>query len=756
MASSCVPASSFESPRRPLLPGDLEGLLRRRRVLGLAEMMNFPGVISGSPAELEKLALPGATHVDGHAPHVLGKELNAYAAAGIRSDHEMSTIEEGRERLRAGFWVLIREASGARNLHALLPLVEEFGPHRLAFCTDDREPEHIAEEGHINSMVREAVKAGVAPEDALVMASFNPATWHGLRDFGALAPGYRADVLVLGDLESFMPETVLKGGKEVGEIEKPEVPGVGQAHGPHPPAGDERLRDPVGGERRRPRHRDRPGPDRHRLARGGAEGRERARGGRSGARPAQDRRRRAAPRHRPRRARARARLRSAERRPGLDGRARRPQHRRRRGQGRRHPAGRAAALGHRRRSGGRGRRDRPRGAEAAGGGPALGREPRGGDRLEPRLRRGGALPRLRARLAVPVDGFPGAVRDPEPEDHRPRARGRRPLRARPARRRDDAPPSRPRRHDGRRRHRARGRLGADRRPRDPGGRGRRAPRGGRADRPRRRGRRAGARQHPSPPVPNAHARPSAGGRPLHLAEDAVSDLGAHRRRVGVRRRTNRHGRAGPVRLLDRLRPPLHLPPRANGPGRGAPRGGAVGRRQALLRPWLDGPRRIQRRSAARLARRRPRHDPVLDRDARQARHRHRRRAVLAVLRDERADARVREAGAKAGSPASHAPRRDRRGGGVLPRALRLHACGVPRGARLARGRRLVRALRPPRRPRGAALRRHRDAASRTAPPRICGSAPASRRSGTSSTPAARSASAWTAPRRTSAATCSSR
>ncbi len=224
MASSCVPASSFESPRRPLLPGDLEGLLRRKRVLGLAEMMNFPGVVSGAPSELEKLALPGATHVDGHAPSVLGKDLNAYAAAGIRSDHEVSTVEEGRERLRAGMWVLIREASGARNLHALLPLVAEFGPHRLAFCTDDREPEHIAEEGHINSMVREAVAAGVAPEDALVMASFNPAQWHGLRDFGALAPGYQADVLVLRDLERFEPEVVLKAGKPVEEIPHPEVP----------------------------------------------------------------------------------------------------------------------------------------------------------------------------------------------------------------------------------------------------------------------------------------------------------------------------------------------------------------------------------------------------------------------------------------------------------------------------------------------------------------------------------------------------
>jgi adenine deaminase len=223
MASSCVPASGFESPRRPLLPGDLEGLLRRRRVIGLAEMMNFPGVVSGADSELAKLALH-ADHVDGHAPLLLGKGLNAYAAAGIRSDHEMSTIEEARERLRVGMWVLIREASGARNLHALLPLVAEFGPHRLAFCTDDREPEHVAEEGHVNSMVRAAVAAGVAPEDALMMATLNPATWHGLRELGALAPGYQADVLVLPDLQTFDPELVLKAGKPVAEIPRPEVP----------------------------------------------------------------------------------------------------------------------------------------------------------------------------------------------------------------------------------------------------------------------------------------------------------------------------------------------------------------------------------------------------------------------------------------------------------------------------------------------------------------------------------------------------
>jgi adenine deaminase len=224
MASSSVPASRFESPRRPFSPGDLEGLLRRRRVIGLAEMMNFPGVISGDQHELAKLALPGARHVDGHAPGVVGKALNAYAAAGIYSDHEAFTIEEGRERLRAGMWLLIREASAARNLQALIPLASEFGPARIAFCTDDREPEHIADDGHINTMVRDAVAAGIPAEDALTMATLNPATWHRLDHLGAIAPGYQADLLLLPDLESFVPERVLKRGREVGKIERVDVP----------------------------------------------------------------------------------------------------------------------------------------------------------------------------------------------------------------------------------------------------------------------------------------------------------------------------------------------------------------------------------------------------------------------------------------------------------------------------------------------------------------------------------------------------
>jgi adenine deaminase len=224
MASSCVPASHFESPRRELTPGDLEGLLRRRRVIGLAEMMNFPGVIAGDERELAKLRLDGASHVDGHAPGVLAKQLNAYAAAGIRSDHEAYSAEEGRQRLRAGMWLLIREASAARNLEALLPVVREFGPARIAFCTDDREPEHIVDEGHVNSMVRASVAQGIAPEDALVMASHNGATWHGLAQLGAIAPGYQADLLLLPDLERFEPELVLKRGLPVGEIASPAVP----------------------------------------------------------------------------------------------------------------------------------------------------------------------------------------------------------------------------------------------------------------------------------------------------------------------------------------------------------------------------------------------------------------------------------------------------------------------------------------------------------------------------------------------------
>jgi adenine deaminase len=215
MASSCVPASPFESPRRALTSGDMESILRRSHALGVAEMMNFPAVISGDRDELEKLAVKGATHVDGHAPGVRGRSLDAYLAAGIRSDHESTTHEEALEKRRKGMWVLIREASNARNLVALLPLVKDYGPENCAFCTDDREPDFLVREGHINHMCRVAVQHGLAPEDAILLASLHPARYHGLTDMGAIAPGFKADFSLMPDLEHFAPTSVFKDGARV-------------------------------------------------------------------------------------------------------------------------------------------------------------------------------------------------------------------------------------------------------------------------------------------------------------------------------------------------------------------------------------------------------------------------------------------------------------------------------------------------------------------------------------------------------------
>ena len=162
---------------------------------------------------------------------MVGKPLNAYAAAGIRSDHEAFTLEEGRERLRAGMWLLIREASAARNLHALLPLVRRVRHRRASpSAPTTASPSTSRDDGHINSMVREAVAAGVSPEDALVLATLNPATWHGLGHLGAVAPGYQADLLLLPDLESFGPRLVLKARPSGRRDPARRGARVGQAH----------------------------------------------------------------------------------------------------------------------------------------------------------------------------------------------------------------------------------------------------------------------------------------------------------------------------------------------------------------------------------------------------------------------------------------------------------------------------------------------------------------------------------------------
>jgi adenine deaminase len=210
MAPSCVPASGFESPFGPLGPDEMREILRHPRAIGVAEMMNFPGVIAGDPDVLARLVAP---HVDGHAPGVTGARLDAYVAAGIRSDHEATTPQEALEKRRRGMWVLIREASNARNLRDLLALVREHGPDYCAFCTDDREPDFLFREGHIDQMCRIAVAEGIAPEEALVMATLHGARAHGLLDRGAIAPGLVADVVLLDDLVDFRASLVLKGGR---------------------------------------------------------------------------------------------------------------------------------------------------------------------------------------------------------------------------------------------------------------------------------------------------------------------------------------------------------------------------------------------------------------------------------------------------------------------------------------------------------------------------------------------------------------
>jgi adenine deaminase len=219
MLSSCVPASSFESPQHALLAEDLLPLLKEERVLGLAEMMNMPGVLQGDEQVLAKIVATQERGlvVDGHAPGLKGGDLCAYATAGIMSDHECTTLEEARQRIRLGMWLMIREGSAARNLDALLPLVKQLHPPRVFFVTDDRDPQDLTTRGHIDSMVRHAIELGLDPVEAVRLASYNTAQYFRLHDRGAVAPGFVADLVVLDDLNTFQVESVYKDGKLVAQ-----------------------------------------------------------------------------------------------------------------------------------------------------------------------------------------------------------------------------------------------------------------------------------------------------------------------------------------------------------------------------------------------------------------------------------------------------------------------------------------------------------------------------------------------------------
>jgi len=217
MLPSCVPATDLETAGASLRAADLASLLEEDRVLGLAEMMNYPGVLFRDAEVMAKLALAEGRPVDGHAPGLSGRDLSAYIAAGIGSDHECTSIEEAREKVRAGMHIMLREGSAAKNLSDLLPLVTARNAGRFLFVSDDRHPADLLSQGHIDFMVRTAVEQGLEPIVAMQMASINAARYFGLSHLGAVAPGYRSDMVILDSLESLRPVKVIKDGVLVAE-----------------------------------------------------------------------------------------------------------------------------------------------------------------------------------------------------------------------------------------------------------------------------------------------------------------------------------------------------------------------------------------------------------------------------------------------------------------------------------------------------------------------------------------------------------
>ncbi|MGI6366461.1 MAG: adenine deaminase [Bacillota bacterium] len=217
MLPSCVPASPWETAGAVLEAKELEEIMAESGVFGLGEVMNYPGVIQGDDNLWRKLGLFRDKFIDGHAPGLTGKDLNAYLLGGIRADHEVTTAAEAREKVRAGMYVMIREGSAARNLADLLAAVDEKNQARFVFATDDREPGDLLAQGSINWLLQEACRLGMEPVTAIRLATLNPATAMGVNSIGAIAPGRRADLVVLEDLVEFRAHQVYKDGVLVAE-----------------------------------------------------------------------------------------------------------------------------------------------------------------------------------------------------------------------------------------------------------------------------------------------------------------------------------------------------------------------------------------------------------------------------------------------------------------------------------------------------------------------------------------------------------
>ncbi|MDY6793507.1 MAG: adenine deaminase [Thermodesulfobacteriota bacterium] len=212
---SCVPATEMETSGAKLDADDLLPFFGHERIIALAEMMNFPGVIYRNKQVLKKIERmkKQSKPVDGHAPGLTGRDLYAYISAGISSDHECTTIKEAEEKLNAGMHIMIREGTGAKNLKALLPLVNRHTARRVMWCTDDRHPHDIIKEGHIDFIVRSAIKMGLDPVTAIKIATINPAEYFGLNHVGAIAPGRQADMVVFSHINHPVIEEVYVRGK---------------------------------------------------------------------------------------------------------------------------------------------------------------------------------------------------------------------------------------------------------------------------------------------------------------------------------------------------------------------------------------------------------------------------------------------------------------------------------------------------------------------------------------------------------------
>ena len=222
MAPSCVPATSFDTSGASLYASDLAPFAREPRVLGLGEVMNYPGVLSGDLQLRDKLSLfwEAGKAIDGHSPGLSGRELSAYVLSGIRSDHEATTPEEALEKIAKGMWIMARFGSSARDLEHLIPAMNRDTTQRMMLCTDDRHPHDIVEEGHIDAAVRSLEEHGVPLLEALRMASFNATQYYNLRRSGAIAPGYKANLIGFERDKPFSVSLVIKHGTVIAKSGK--------------------------------------------------------------------------------------------------------------------------------------------------------------------------------------------------------------------------------------------------------------------------------------------------------------------------------------------------------------------------------------------------------------------------------------------------------------------------------------------------------------------------------------------------------